>query len=101
TGFLYPITEYNTNILVVKGRSDLVLKLQLYTKLLTIVIFVISLNWGIYGLLVGQVVNSVLTYFINSWYTSDLINYSGREQLTDILPYIVISAAMGFASNLI
>src|SRR5690606_27291097 len=91
SGFLLPLSEYNINVLVVKGKSNLVLKLEFYKKIITIVVFAVSLIWGIYGLLVGQVVNSIFTYIINSYYTKKIINYSNREQIGDILPYILIS----------
>ena len=88
SGFLHPLSEYNINVLVVKGKSNLVLKLEFYKKIITIVVFSVSLIWGIYGLLVGQVINSVIIYIVNSYYTKDMICYSNREQLRDIFPYI-------------
>lgn len=101
SGFLFPLSEYNTNVLIVKGRSDLVLRLELYKKVITVLVFLVSLNWGIYGLLVGQVINSIIIYFVNSWYTARMIDYSSKEQMFDVLPYIVSSAVAGVATNLV
>lgn len=94
-GFLFPLSEYNINVLVVKGRSDLVLKVEVYKKIITLVVFAVSLIWGMYGLLVGQVVNSIVIYFLNSWYTVKMINYSQKEQLTDVFPYVVVGLGWG------
>ncbi len=91
SGLLLPLSEYNLNVLTVKGRTDLVLKLELYKKIITVVIFAVSIFWGIYGILVGQVVNSIVIYVLNSFYTKKMINYSLLEQVKDVLPYILLS----------
>ncbi|MDR2274197.1 MAG: lipopolysaccharide biosynthesis protein, partial [Sphingobacterium sp.] len=44
-----PIHNYNLNILQVKGRSDLYLRLEIIKKLLVIVAVVLGLRFGIYG----------------------------------------------------
>lgn len=101
SGFLLPLSEYNINLLVVKGHSKLILKLELYKKVIMIVIFVISIYWGIYGLLVGQVFNGVVVYMLNSHYTKKLINYSNREQISDVLPYILVAASAAILPHLL
>lgn len=93
SGFLLPLSEYNINLLVVKGHSKLMLTLELYKKVIMIIIFGISLFWGIYGILVGQVINGVVVYILNSHYTKKLINYSNLEQITDVFPYILAAGS--------
>ncbi len=74
------------NILNIKGRSDLLLKLEVVKKLLAVPVIMIGIFLGIRMLLVGMVLHSLASYFLNSYYSGRLIAYPAREQLGDILP---------------
>lgn len=95
SGILYPLHAYNLNILKVKGRSDLVLKLEFIKKVIAVLGILTVIPWGIYGLLYFQLIFSVGAYYINSFYSGELINYPVMEQLADILPAIVLSGSTG------
>jgi O-antigen/teichoic acid export membrane protein len=97
-GILYPIHSYNLNILKVKGRSDLFLKLEILKKVMITIVIAISFQYGIYGLLYGSVVTSVLAFFINTHYTGKFLNYTAWEQAKDIVPTIVLAT---FSSALV
>src|SRR5690606_1875169 len=88
SGILYPLQSYNLNILNVKGRSDLFLKIELIKKLLTIVGVFCVVIFGIYGLLYFRVVTSFISFFINSQYSGKMINYPSLEQIKDISPIL-------------
>jgi O-antigen/teichoic acid export membrane protein len=91
---LIPVHTLNLNILQIKGRSDLYLRLEIVKKMMLTVILVISLQFGIFGVLIGRVIASVLGYFPNSYYSSRLIGYSVREQLMDFLPALLLSGVI-------
>jgi O-antigen/teichoic acid export membrane protein len=95
TGILYPLHSYNLNILNVKGRSDLFLKLEVVKKSLIIGIIVVSINFGIMGLIWGQVVTSVLAFFINTHFSGKFLNYSAWQQIKDFLPFIALAVISG------
>ena len=95
TGILKPIHSYNLNVLKVKGRSDLFLKLKLYEKLLIVVGIIIGLQFGIYGLLYSQVIASGLIFFINAHKANEFINYSAWEQIKDISPPFFLAILCG------
>ncbi|AMC10866.1 capsule biosynthesis protein CapK [Lutibacter profundi] len=95
TGILYPIHAYNLNILNVKGRSDLFLKLEVIKKTITIIVIVIAFQFGIYGLLYGSVLVSLLAFFVNTYYSGKFINYSTFEQVKDILPILALALITG------
>lgn len=95
TGILYPFHSYNLNILKVKGRSDLFLKLEIYKKIFITVGIAIAIFWGIYGLLIFQVISSVFAFWINTFYSGKFINYPGLEQIKDVSPSIIISVVVG------
>jgi O-antigen/teichoic acid export membrane protein len=96
-GMIYPLHAINLNILQVKGRSDLFLKLEIIKKAvytLTIVV-VLLLKLGIIGLIWGMVANSYIAYYINALYSKKLISYSIKDQIKDILPSYLLSFSMG------
>ncbi|WP_316835589.1 lipopolysaccharide biosynthesis protein [Pedobacter nutrimenti] len=94
-GVIYPLHAYNLNILKVKGRSDLILKLEMIKKVLCVAGILGVVSFGIYGLLYFQLGFNFLGYYINSIYSSKLINYPVREQISDIFPILVISFLSG------
>ncbi len=89
---LYPFHALNINILNVKGRSDLVLKLEYIKKGAIILAIVLTFKFGIMALIIGQVATSIFAVFINSRYSGKLINYPVSEQLRDLSPYFALSA---------
>ncbi|MGU9049889.1 lipopolysaccharide biosynthesis protein [Clostridium perfringens] len=96
-GMLYPLHSLNLNILQVKGRSDLFLKLEVLKKIVSIITVIIAIifKFNIIGLLWVMVLNSVICFFINSYYSKELINYSTIEQLADILKTFFVTVIMG------
>ncbi|MCK0156845.1 lipopolysaccharide biosynthesis protein [Cellulophaga sp. F20128] len=95
-GILFPIHSYNLNVLKVKGRTDLYLKIEIIKKIAILVIISISFQFGIYGLLYGSVVLSIIDFFINTHYTKKILNYSSWEQINDLIPMIISSIFCGF-----
>lgn len=96
TGILYPLHAYNLNILNVKGRSDLFLKLEVIKKALTVVMIVITIRFGILGLIWGQLIGSVLAFVINTHYSGRFIKYNAWQQAKDVLPLIIWAFIAGF-----
>lgn len=94
-GIIYPFHLYNLNILNVKGRSDLFLKLEIVKKTLMVVAILISIPFGMYGLLWGMVISSALGLFINAHYSGKFINYNGFEQIKDVLPILLAAIIAG------
>lgn len=88
---LYPLHALNMNILNITGRSDLLLKLEVVKKLLAVPVIVIGIILGIRMLLVGMVLHSLISYFLNSYYSGRLISYPAREQLSDIVPSFLVA----------
>ncbi len=92
SGMLYPLHAINLNILQVKGRSDLFLKLEIIKKIIAVGPIVLGIFCGIKYMLWGSVVTSLIAYFLNSYYSAVLICYPTKEQIKDVLPSFIISA---------
>lgn len=92
---LVPVHSVNLNILQVKGRSDLYLRLEIIKKSMLVAVLSLSLEFGITGVLLGRIITSVLSYIPNSYYSSRIINYSVKEQLGDFFPALLLSGVVG------
>jgi len=93
-GVMYPLHSINLNILKVKGRSDLFLYLEVFKKMMVLVILAISFRYGVIGILIGQIISSVLSYIPNSYFSAKLINYTIREQIADFMPGLALSSVV-------
>ncbi|MDE5774234.1 MAG: lipopolysaccharide biosynthesis protein [Muribaculaceae bacterium] len=91
----YPIHAINLNLLKVKGRSDLFLKLEIYKKIISVVILCISVPFGLVLMCVAAIINSILSLIINTYYTGKMINVGFWRQMRDILPILLLSLFTG------
>lgn len=94
-GIMYPLHAYNLNILNVKGRSDLFLKLEIIKKALITIGLIFAIPFGIYGLLWMQLALSLLAFFINTSFSGKMISYPVSEQLKDIAPILGLAGFIG------
>lgn len=94
-GMLYPLHAINLNMLNIQGRSDLFLRLEIIKKILAVPVIIIAIFFGIKVMILGMILLSFIAYFLNSYWSGRLINYSSFEQIRDILPSFLIAAAMG------
>ena len=88
---LYPLHALNLNVLNVKGRSDLFLKLEIIKKILVVPVIIIGIIWGIIPMIIGMIIHSFAGYFLNSRYAGLLIHYSVTEQIKDITPGFILA----------
>jgi teichuronic acid exporter len=103
-GLLYPVHVINLNLLQALGRSDLFLRLEIIKKVLVVINIAVTWRWGISAMICGMLVLSILSYYLNSYYTGVLIGYRIGEQIRDMFPYLLLSVLMGitvFVSGLI
>lgn len=91
----YPIHALNLQLLKVIGRSDLFLRLEIIKKILGITILCVTLPFGILYLCIGSVVSSVISLFINTYYTGKFINMGFWAQMKQLYPSLILSMTMG------
>ncbi|TFT57581.1 lipopolysaccharide biosynthesis protein [Proteus mirabilis] len=88
---LYPIHAINLNFLQVKGRSDLYLKLEIIKKIITTLILIVSIPYGIKAICFGIMIQSYIALFINTYYSGKLGNLSTISQLKMHIPLWLLS----------
>lgn len=92
---LYPIHTANLTGINALGRSDVFLKLEILKKILTVINLVITIPLGISAMAIGQVIQGVISTFINAYPNKKLMNYSYLGQIKDLFPSFGISIIMG------
>lgn len=93
--FFDPLTHINLNILYVKGRTDLVLKLEVIKKIIAFLILFTMIPFGLWWLCAGRVFYGFIAYIINCHYTAHYINFGFLNQMKYNIPVISKSLLMG------
>lgn len=94
-GLLYPLHLINLNVLQAMGRSDLFLQLEIIKKVLIALNIAITWRWGIMAMITGQVITSLICYYLNAYYNKELLDYSVLEQISDLYIYLLNAILMG------
>lgn len=89
------LSQINLNLLLVKGRSDWSLRLEIAKKAIATMILFGSIPLGVTGMCWGKVLYSVIATFMNTHYTERLIHLNFVQQMKDILPSLMLAGGMG------
>ncbi len=84
SGSTYPLHAINLNMLMVQGRSDLFLGLEVVKKIIALAPLGIGAMVGIIPMLYVNLVTSVIVFFLNSYYSGKFLGYSSWMQIKDI-----------------
>lgn len=91
SGIFYPLHVLNQNILIIKGRSGLHLKLEIIKKILGVVLILCAITHGLIWLCIGIFGHALLSVFINAYYTHSLIGLSLTSQMRLCLSPVFIA----------
>ena len=80
----YPITGVNMNIINAIGRSDLYLKVNIIKSVLSLVALIITMQFGVRIMVIGQFVTGIIAFFINAYLPGKFIGYGALSQLRDM-----------------
>jgi O-antigen/teichoic acid export membrane protein len=94
-GLLFPLHVMNLNVLQALGRSDLFLRLEIIKKVLIAINIAVTWRWGISAMIYGMIVNSIIGFYLNSYYAGIMISYPIWEQLRDLFSYLIMAILMG------
>ena len=96
-GSLYPLQAINLNMLQIQGRSDLFLGLEIIKKIIALGPLFIGAFVGIMPMLYSNLVVGIISFFLNSYYSGKLLNYSSWMQLKDVAPSYGIAFAIALS----
>lgn len=100
TYMLSPIHSLNRNLLLVKGRSDITLKLSIIQKVIGLTLLISAVPFGIFAMFYAGLIGSVLMLFMNTYYTGKFINVGFWKQMKDIAPTFTLCVIMFVAVRL-
>lgn len=99
-----PLYMINHNLLNVTGLTKTTFRLEIFKKTAILISIVICFRWGIIAMLIGYALVNWLVFFISMLLIKKHVEHYWRNQLTDILPGIIIgvlAAALSFSLSFI
>lgn len=97
------LNTINLNLLKVKGRSDLFLRLEVFKKIISLIILMCAIPFGVFAICLSKVLYNQIAIFCNTYYTGKLFKYGYIEQFRDFLPYLcktIIACVPAYAITL-
>ena len=101
TYMFWPIHTANLNAIKAMGRSDLFLKLEIWKKVIGMILLLSTMFISVEAMAYSLLISTLTSMIINSWPNKKLLNYSFLEQMKDILPSIFLAVGMGVVVYLI
>ena len=95
TYMFYPIHTANLNAIKAMGRSDYFLKLEIAKKVVGMGLLISTMWFGVMAMTYSLLAGTLTSMIINSWPNKELLGYSFKEQIIDILPGILLALLMG------
>jgi len=91
-----PVHSLNLNLLQVKGRSDLFLKLEIYKKIIGILTIAVSIPFGVEAMCYSTIIHTIICLWLNTYYTRKLIGVGFIMHIKQIAPIFVVCIIMTF-----
>lgn len=95
TYMFYPIHTANLNAIKAMGRSDLFLKMEIWKKIIGMILLLSTMFISVKAMAYSLLISTFASMIINSWPNKKLLNYNFLEQMTDIIPSILLALVMG------
>lgn len=96
-GIFTILTAINSNFIKVSGRSDVLLKLEIFKIIATVVILLCTINQSVWIMVLGLVVTRMFVYLFNIIAVGKFCDYALIAQLKDIFPYFLLSLLLFIA----
>ena len=94
TYMLLPINSLNNNLLLVKGRSDITMKLSITLKVIGLILLVSALPLGVLAMFYSGVVCAVIALIAYAYFIGKFINLGILKQIKDLIPIFLLSLFM-------
>lgn len=94
-GMMVSVNMMNTNIIRAIGQKGLYFKLQTIKRIIGLIIIILSVYFGMTGLLIARIIIEYLFFVINAHATKKAIGYKISEQLLDLLPNFLLAFSIG------
>lgn len=92
------LESLNRSFLKASGKTSILLKFDFAKRILNISILLVSMNWGIKGILVAFIINGFIGWFFNSYALRKALNYNLKKELLGLLSFLTLSIAAYFTT---
>lgn len=89
-----PVASLNLNLLQVKGRSDLFLKLEIIKKIWGVFILVVTVPFGLLVMCYSMLLSVVVGLFINTYYIGKFLDIGFVRHIKEVFPILIICLLM-------
>jgi len=98
---VYPIHAINLNLLKVKNRSDLFLKLEIIKKIIITAMLFITVPISVTAICIGLIITSYISLIVNMFYTQEMTRVTIFEQFKILLPIWFGAIISGLITNIV
>lgn len=92
-GLFACLQNINYYAVAAQGKSNVLFTWSFYKWGMLLLLLIIGMHWGMYGILWGMVISSLNIYIVNAGLVAKYISYSLKIQIKDILPNIFIATS--------
>lgn len=92
------VIRVNHNYLMVKGRSDLLLRREIILRIFGLTAMGIGAYFSVMGICVAYVLESILNVYLTGTYTLRISSMTIKEQASDFFPYLFIVVMVNIPS---
>ena len=85
------LSVINLNLIKIKGRSDLILRLEILKRSISFAILFAAIPFVVLGICVSKIIYSVIAVYINSYYNGKLFEMGFVSQFKDYSGYLFCS----------
>ena len=86
------LNTINLNIMIVKGRSDIFLHLEIVKKTVSIIMLLYAATISVMAICWASAIYSLMVIMLNAHFSSKLLGITWKIQMTDCFPYLVLAA---------
>ena len=90
-----PLSSLQLNVLKIIGRTDIVLKLEIYKRSFGLLTIFASIPFGVTGMCIGFIIFYVYSFCMNTYFISKTLQFSFYHQIKDLFPILLNSIVMG------
>lgn len=99
-GYMFTsVTVLNNQILNVRGRSDLYLKVEIIKKVVGVIILVATISWGLTFICLGILFYNICDMLLVIYYSKKIIHIGYIKQVKAIIPISIIILITGLLTR--
>lgn len=92
SAIFWPLHVLNMAALGARGRSDLIFRVEVIKRIISIGLIIAGSPWGAIGIAWSVLISSLFAMVINTWYSKKIFGYGTVAQLRDQLMTLLLTA---------